>query len=231
MSSLPPGTFASLLRRHRQAAGLTQEELAERGDRRAPRKETVNLLAEALSLTEPERATFYAIARQRGQTEQTTAGNVSRADVTLPVLAGEDPDATKTICQQDQTWISPLFEVECTPARRSGRKLSGWMASILMIALLGSAVLLTGEPGVGTLTRLCGGALALATDFRTSGVDEHLGKPVEDAVDLAVMQSRDLGGGYSLKVINYDDESAMGAGEDPTRGASNVTTSHLINRW
>ena len=52
MSSLPPVTFASLLRRYRQIAGLTQEELAERarlskeaigaqerGARRAPRKE------------------------------------------------------------------------------------------------------------------------------------------------------------------------------------------------
>src|SRR5262249_7296953 len=78
MSSLPPASFASLLRRYRQAAGLTQEELAqrarlspetigtlERGTRRAPRKETIDLLAEALSLTEPEYAALEAAVRQQ----------------------------------------------------------------------------------------------------------------------------------------------------------------------
>jgi branched-chain amino acid transport system substrate-binding protein len=45
---------------------------------------------------------------------------------------------------------------------------------------------------------------------------------VENAVDLAVAQQGDLGGGYTLKVINYDDEFATGDGEDPARGASNV---------
>ena len=58
-ASLP--TFGALLRRHRRAAGLTQEGLAERaglsargvqdlerGLRAAPRAETVRLLAEAL---------------------------------------------------------------------------------------------------------------------------------------------------------------------------------------
>ncbi|HWE60818.1 MAG TPA: TIR domain-containing protein [Chloroflexota bacterium] len=72
-----PATFATLLRRYRQAAGLTQEELAERaglsvrgvadlerGARRVPHRETVRLLAEALVLPEEERAAFSAAARQ-----------------------------------------------------------------------------------------------------------------------------------------------------------------------
>jgi transcriptional regulator with XRE-family HTH domain len=59
--------FGDLLRRHRLAAGLTQEELAaqaglsvrglsdlERGARLAPRRETVELLAEALLTTAQE---------------------------------------------------------------------------------------------------------------------------------------------------------------------------------
>src|SRR5215467_11673017 len=96
MSSLPPPTFADLLRRYRQAAGLTQEELAERarlsvqaigalerGDRRAPRKETINLLAEALSLTEPERTAFEATARQRSQADQSAHGGAHSADAAL----------------------------------------------------------------------------------------------------------------------------------------------------
>ncbi len=80
MADLPP-TFGSVLRRYRQAAGLTQEELAERsrlsvrgitdlerGVRRAPHKETVQLLADALALAPPERRTHSeAAARRHGE--------------------------------------------------------------------------------------------------------------------------------------------------------------------
>src|SRR5947208_14649018 len=71
-------TFAALLKRYRVAAGLTQEELAdraglsvrgisnlERGVRRLPQHATIGLLAEALHLTGPGRATFEASARVR----------------------------------------------------------------------------------------------------------------------------------------------------------------------
>lgn len=71
--------FGDLLRRHRLAVGLTQEELAERaglsrrgiadlerGTRQTPRKETVALLAEALGLSEGERTAFSAVARRTG---------------------------------------------------------------------------------------------------------------------------------------------------------------------
>jgi transcriptional regulator with XRE-family HTH domain len=69
MSTLPPPMFASLLRRARRAAGLTQEELAERagisvdaisalerGLSRAPHQDTLELLAEVLQLSAEERA-------------------------------------------------------------------------------------------------------------------------------------------------------------------------------
>src|SRR5262245_32589114 len=78
MSTVRTLTFADLLKRYRAAAGLTQEELAtraglspkgisdlERGARRAPRRDTVLLLAEALALGERERGIFAAAARQR----------------------------------------------------------------------------------------------------------------------------------------------------------------------
>jgi predicted ATPase/DNA-binding XRE family transcriptional regulator len=68
--------FASLLRRHRHAAGLTQEELAERaglsarglsdlerGVRRRPHPETLRLLGDALDLAPPQRAALAAAAR------------------------------------------------------------------------------------------------------------------------------------------------------------------------
>jgi predicted ATPase/DNA-binding XRE family transcriptional regulator len=65
--------FGELLRRHRRAAGLTQEELAERaslslrglsdlerGARRAPYPDTVRRLADALGLSERDRAALLA---------------------------------------------------------------------------------------------------------------------------------------------------------------------------
>ena len=63
MENAPAASFAALLRRHRVATGLSQEALAERaglsvraisdlerGARRAPYRETVRLLADALAL-------------------------------------------------------------------------------------------------------------------------------------------------------------------------------------
>jgi tripartite motif-containing protein 71 len=73
----PAVTFGVLLRRHRVAAGLTQEELAEQAaiSRRSisnmeceaphrPRRDTVTLLAEALNLAEVDRSTFIEAAAQ-----------------------------------------------------------------------------------------------------------------------------------------------------------------------
>ena len=71
--------FGTLLRRYRIAAGLTQEELAERaglsgrtigdmerGVGHTPRKDTVALLAEALALSPQDRVVFAEAARRLG---------------------------------------------------------------------------------------------------------------------------------------------------------------------
>src|SRR4051794_16946655 len=76
--SLHPPTFGDLLRRYRVAAGVTQEELAERatlstraigdierGMKQRPQRETVRLLAKALGLTDDEQAVFAQAARAR----------------------------------------------------------------------------------------------------------------------------------------------------------------------
>jgi transcriptional regulator with XRE-family HTH domain len=78
MAGLPCLPFATLLKRYRLAAGLTQEELAEqarvsaraisaleRGVNRRPHRDTLRLLADALGLTGEERAGFEAAARSR----------------------------------------------------------------------------------------------------------------------------------------------------------------------
>ncbi len=76
MASAGESAFGALLRRHRRAAGLTQEALAERaglsaravsdlerGVHRRPYPVTVRLLADALALPEAERAALLAAAR------------------------------------------------------------------------------------------------------------------------------------------------------------------------
>ncbi len=78
MASPAGPTFGALLKRYRTAAHLTQEELAataglsveavsalERGTRQAPRRETVQLLSEALHLGEADAAVLQTAARQR----------------------------------------------------------------------------------------------------------------------------------------------------------------------
>jgi predicted ATPase/transcriptional regulator with XRE-family HTH domain len=74
-TSTAAGTFGELLRQRRTAAGLTQEELAERAglsvrglgylekDARRPYRDTVRRLADALHLDEPERTAFEAAAQ------------------------------------------------------------------------------------------------------------------------------------------------------------------------
>ncbi len=83
--------FSELLRQHRRAAGYSQEDLAERaglsvgaigsleqGLRRAPHRDTVKALADALGMSEPE----------RGQLEEAAAGargRQARGDSGLPI--------------------------------------------------------------------------------------------------------------------------------------------------
>ena len=73
MSGARPSSFGAQLRHYREAAGLSQEDLAERaglaakaigalerGERRRPYPRTVQMLADALQLDEPQRRQFIA---------------------------------------------------------------------------------------------------------------------------------------------------------------------------
>src|SRR5215212_5926720 len=86
--------FGELLRHYRMAAGLTQEELAERagvstrgisdlerGARGLPRKDTLQMLLQALDLSPSDRDALVAAARRA----PATAGHRVRTDV-LPAL-------------------------------------------------------------------------------------------------------------------------------------------------
>jgi predicted ATPase/DNA-binding XRE family transcriptional regulator len=93
----PAGSFAELLRRHRLSSGASQESLAERarvsaaaigalerGERRAPYRETVAMLADALGLAAAERAEFAAAA-DRARARSPRGGAESRTTHNLPV--------------------------------------------------------------------------------------------------------------------------------------------------
>jgi predicted ATPase/DNA-binding XRE family transcriptional regulator len=104
-----PAAFAELLRRHRLAAGLTQEALAERaglsaraisdlerGVKHAPRRDTLRMLAEALALPPREWAALAAAARPRPRTRGAARPDASGA---LPrpatPLVGRDAEAAE----------------------------------------------------------------------------------------------------------------------------------------
>ncbi len=102
-------TFAGLLRQLRLAAGLTQEQLAtaaalsprsisdlERGVNLTARRETVRLLADALSLTGAARTGFQAAARGLTPGQAFPAGGAATATRTLPrdigAFTGRQPE-------------------------------------------------------------------------------------------------------------------------------------------
>jgi predicted ATPase/transcriptional regulator with XRE-family HTH domain len=102
--------FGELLRRHRLAAGLTQEALAERavvsvraisdlerGVKQRPRRDTLRLLADALGLAARDRAALAAAAGPRPRTEP--GGRSSGVFGSLPRMAtplvGRDADSAE----------------------------------------------------------------------------------------------------------------------------------------
>jgi predicted ATPase/class 3 adenylate cyclase/DNA-binding XRE family transcriptional regulator len=96
MASTRSTPFGERLRRARQAAGLTQAELAERaglsvrgindlerGVRQTPRKDTVALLAQALRLSDEEYAAF-SVAARRGIDQAAPTASSSSLPSTIP---------------------------------------------------------------------------------------------------------------------------------------------------
>lgn len=92
-----PQRFGQLLRRYRRESGLTQERLAERsgisvraigdlerGVKHRPRDATLELLADALQLSDPQRALLLAGASQPGR----TTGGKGKAVSHLPIVTG-----------------------------------------------------------------------------------------------------------------------------------------------
>jgi branched-chain amino acid transport system substrate-binding protein len=245
VNNLPPATFASLLRRYRLAAGLTQAELAERaqlsqeaigalerGTRLAPRKDTIELLMEALSLTESERAAFAAAARQHRVTNSVASAPLAAA----PLEVTHPPDDGQPLPASSPTPNQIVHPARPLPSRTHGRPIAGWTLIVRFIVEYGSFAL---RPRGKLIAGLCivlflgtsllagskvlphGDTLCLATDFPLTYRFVNV-KPVQDAIDLAVMQNQSLGNGYTLKVLHFDDGSPETRDYDPQIGVHNV---------
>lgn len=164
-------SFGAQLRRFREAAGLSQEELGgqaglsraaigalERGARRHPHPATVRLLAEALRLLPDERARFLALAAKRGRT-------------------GDQP-ADSAI----DTLRAPSLPTPLTPLL--GRE--GDLAGVTALLRAGERlVTLTGPGGVGK-TRL---ALQVATDLQERFADGAVFVPLAPLADAGLVLS------------------------------------------
>ncbi len=99
-------SYGALLKQHRRAANLTQEALAERagisarsisdlerGLNRAPHPDTIALLAQALGLSGPARATFLAAARPEPSTAAASLELPPLPAVLSPLIAREREEA------------------------------------------------------------------------------------------------------------------------------------------
>jgi predicted ATPase/transcriptional regulator with XRE-family HTH domain len=162
MVNMASPRFGELLRRARQAAGLTQEELAERaglsrrgindlerGVRLRPRKDTVALLAEALGLAGDELTAFESAAR----------GHMHQA-VGPPAIAGQ-----------------PNLPIQPTPLLGREREIAEVVALLRRDDV--RLVTLTGPGGVGK-TRL---AAQVAADLSERFADGALFVPLAQLAD------------------------------------------------
>ena len=121
------GSFGARLRRLREAAGLTQEELAlraglssdavsrlERGQRKRPYPHTVRALADALDLSEGERDALIACAPKRSGMAFTAPSGREDSAHTLPVpptlLIGRERNAAavRLLLEGDETRLVTL---------------------------------------------------------------------------------------------------------------------------
>lgn len=159
-------SFNTLLKRYRQAAGLSQEALAERaglsaraisnlerGINRTPRYETLELLSSALSLSPQQRDLLLAAARP------------------------------EVVSSADRLPVSPTPDLPLPPTRLIGREQERASALALLRGTEPHLLTLTGPSGVGK-TRL---ALQLAWDLAPDFADGVVYVPLAAIRDAALV--------------------------------------------
>src|SRR5919199_2609497 len=127
MGTVQPRSFGELLKRYRVAAGLSQEALAERarlstraisdlerGVKQTPRRDTVELLAEALELSREDAAALEAaVSRRKGPLSVTAPPTLEQAH-SLPAqptpLLGRTQDVVAAVglLREDHVRLLPL---------------------------------------------------------------------------------------------------------------------------
>ena len=183
MENSSASSFATLLRHHRTASGLSQEALAvraglstravsdlERGLRRAPYRETIRMLADALALAAADRAALEAaVDRGRGP----LPGSRPLPEAIVPTL----PAAVTSLIGRGSEAASVRSQLRRGEAR---------------------LVTLTGPPGIGKTRLALAVAAALSADFPDGVVFAGLA-PIADAglVAATILQAlnvHDIGG-------------------------------------
>ena len=180
-----PTTFGLLLRRHRLAAGLTQEGLAERaglsargvqelerGGRTAPRAETVRLLADALGLEAAVRASLVAAAHPELASPPLPASPAFVLPVPPTPLVGREREVAEACALLRPDDRHAALRSPATPAAR--------------------LLTLTGPGGVGKTRLALAIAAEVAGDF-PDGVAWVELAPLGDSSLVAVAVARALG--------------------------------------
>lgn len=153
--------FGDVLRRHRIFAGMSQEELAaraglsaraisdlERGAKRTPRRDTLQLLVEALQLAGDDRARFITAAREPASRSASRPAHTSESHVTSMSGAAAHP-------LQSAAPVGGFLRAvpDGSLVGREG-ELAAILAALDAVAAgSGRLVVIAGEPGVGK-TRL-----------------------------------------------------------------------------
>jgi predicted ATPase/DNA-binding XRE family transcriptional regulator len=176
--------FGERLRRHREAAALTQEELAERagltaqavgaletGKRRRPYPATVRALADALALPEPERAELAALASGRDRAPAQPAATDLPAPPTPLIGRDRELEALPGLLVDEQVRLVTLI----------GPGGVGKTHLALGVAARGAGRFPDGVAFV-PLAPLADAALVLPTIARTLGLREASGQSAEAAV-------------------------------------------------
>lgn len=164
MAAEQSSTFGTVLRNYREAAGLSQEQLAERagltasaigalerGERRRPYPQTVQLLATALKLDEERRAALIAAVPRRG----------ASAPAVVPMLVSDAPGSSDVPVQPPGVAHPPVPRPMDPNVGRGATAFVGRQGELVALraklaeafAGQGGVVMLVGEAGIGK-TRL-----------------------------------------------------------------------------
>ncbi len=219
----PAPPFAHMLRRHRRAAGLTQGRLAEcaglseravsdleRGEKRAPRRDTLKRLVDALDLSAEDRADLEQAARLAH-----AAGPPASAP-DAPVTSTPSSDGVAPLPAQPTPFIGREREVDAVRERLrdadtrlltlTGPGGVGKTRLALQAAAAARDAFVDGVAFV-SLAAVADPGLVLLTIARTLGVEEEAGKSVADTLASALRGKR------MLLVLDNFEQVLSAAGE------------------